>query len=182
MQEVRETNFCRISVHGDERTGRVIVFATIDNLWKGTSSQAVQNLNLMFGRDEGEGLPDSRAGSRSPEHVTEVGGGLPAGFRASGVACGLKPSGAPDLGLLVSDAPETVSAARFTRSGVLAAPVLLTQERCRAGRASARWSPTPATPTPPPAAAGSRTRRGCRAPARWSPACPRTAWRSRRPA
>jgi N-acetyl-gamma-glutamyl-phosphate reductase len=56
MQEVRETNFCRVSVHGDERTGRIIVFATIDNLWKGTSSQAVQNLNLMFGRDESEGL------------------------------------------------------------------------------------------------------------------------------
>jgi N-acetyl-gamma-glutamyl-phosphate reductase len=56
MQEVRETNYCRISVHGDERTGRIIVFATIDNLWKGTSSQAVQNLNLMFGRDESEGL------------------------------------------------------------------------------------------------------------------------------
>jgi N-acetyl-gamma-glutamyl-phosphate reductase len=54
MQEVRETNFCRISVH--PVTGRLIVFATIDNLWKGTSSQAVQNLNLMFGRDEGEGL------------------------------------------------------------------------------------------------------------------------------
>jgi N-acetyl-gamma-glutamyl-phosphate reductase len=56
MKEVRETNFCRISLHGDERTGRIIVFATIDNLWKGTSSQAVQNLNLMFGRDESEGL------------------------------------------------------------------------------------------------------------------------------
>jgi N-acetyl-gamma-glutamyl-phosphate reductase len=56
MKEVRETNFCRISVHDDERTGRVIVFATLDNLWKGTSSQAVQNLNLMFGRDESEGL------------------------------------------------------------------------------------------------------------------------------
>jgi N-acetyl-gamma-glutamyl-phosphate reductase len=56
MQEVRETNFCRISVHEDRRTGRIIVFATIDNLWKGTSSQAVQNLNLMFGRDESEGL------------------------------------------------------------------------------------------------------------------------------
>jgi N-acetyl-gamma-glutamyl-phosphate reductase len=56
MQEVRETNFCRISVHADERTGRLIVFATIDNLWKGTASQAVQNLNLMFGRDESEGL------------------------------------------------------------------------------------------------------------------------------
>jgi glutamate N-acetyltransferase/amino-acid N-acetyltransferase len=65
-----------------------------------------------------------------PEHVTELPGGMPAGFRASGVACGLKPSGSRDLGLLVSDAPDTVSAARFTRSGVLAAPVLLTQERC----------------------------------------------------
>jgi N-acetyl-gamma-glutamyl-phosphate reductase len=56
MLEVRETNYCRISLHSDERTGRIIVFATIDNLWKGTSSQAVQNLNLMFGRDESEGL------------------------------------------------------------------------------------------------------------------------------
>ena len=56
MLEVRETNFCRISLHSDDRTGRIIVFATIDNLWKGTSSQAVQNLNLMFGRDESEGL------------------------------------------------------------------------------------------------------------------------------
>jgi glutamate N-acetyltransferase/amino-acid N-acetyltransferase len=66
-----------------------------------------------------------------PDHVTEMPGGLPEGFRAAGVACGLKPSGGRDLGLLVSDAPDTVSAARFTRSGVLAAPVLLTQERCR---------------------------------------------------
>jgi glutamate N-acetyltransferase/amino-acid N-acetyltransferase len=66
-----------------------------------------------------------------PAHVTERPGGLPAAFRASGVACGLKPSGSRDLGLLVSDAPDTVSAARFTRSGVLAAPVLLTQERCK---------------------------------------------------
>jgi glutamate N-acetyltransferase/amino-acid N-acetyltransferase len=66
-----------------------------------------------------------------PDHVTEAGAGLPQGFRAAGVACGLKPSGGTDLGLLVSDAPETVSAARFTRSGVLAAPVVLCQERCR---------------------------------------------------
>ncbi len=54
--DVRDTNFCRISVHPDPRTGRVIVFAAIDNLWKGAASQAVQNLNLMFGRPEGEGL------------------------------------------------------------------------------------------------------------------------------
>jgi glutamate N-acetyltransferase/amino-acid N-acetyltransferase len=68
---------------------------------------------------------------KTPEHVSEREGGLPAGFRAAGAACGLKPSGGPDVGLLVSDSAETVSAARFTRSGVLAAPVLLTQERCR---------------------------------------------------
>jgi N-acetyl-gamma-glutamyl-phosphate reductase len=56
VRAVRETNICRISVHRDERTGRVIVFSAIDNLWKGSSSQAVQNLNLMFGRPEGEGI------------------------------------------------------------------------------------------------------------------------------
>jgi N-acetyl-gamma-glutamyl-phosphate reductase len=56
VRSVRETNICRISVHRDERSDRVIVFGAIDNLWKGAASQAVQNLNLMFGRDEGEGI------------------------------------------------------------------------------------------------------------------------------
>jgi N-acetyl-gamma-glutamyl-phosphate reductase len=56
VREVRETNICRISVHRDARTGRVIVFGAIDNLWKGAASQAVQNLNLMFGLPEGEGI------------------------------------------------------------------------------------------------------------------------------
>jgi glutamate N-acetyltransferase/amino-acid N-acetyltransferase len=67
-----------------------------------------------------------------PDHVTpNAGGGLPAGFRAGATAAGLKPDGALDLGLLVCDAPDAVSAARFTRSGVLAAPVLVTKERAR---------------------------------------------------
>lgn len=56
VRAVRETNICRISLHRDERTGRVIVFGAIDNLWKGTASQAVQNLNLMFGLPEGAGI------------------------------------------------------------------------------------------------------------------------------
>ena len=56
MRDVTATNICRISVHGDRHDGRVVVFAAIDNLWKGTSSQAVQNLNLMFGLDEAEGI------------------------------------------------------------------------------------------------------------------------------
>jgi N-acetyl-gamma-glutamyl-phosphate reductase len=56
VREVRETNYCRISVHRDPRTGRILVFSAIDNLWKGAASQAVQNLNLMFGLPEGEGI------------------------------------------------------------------------------------------------------------------------------
>ena len=51
---MRDTNACRIHV---ARSGdRVLVFAAIDNLWKGAASQAVQNLNLMLGLDEGEGI------------------------------------------------------------------------------------------------------------------------------
>jgi glutamate N-acetyltransferase/amino-acid N-acetyltransferase len=65
-----------------------------------------------------------------PSHVVEA-SGLPAGFRAAGVAAGIKPSGGLDVGLLVSDAADTVSAARFTASGVQAAPVLVCRERCR---------------------------------------------------
>jgi glutamate N-acetyltransferase/amino-acid N-acetyltransferase len=67
----------------------------------------------------------------APANVTERESGLPKGFRAAGVACGIKESGALDLGLLVSDAPQTTSAARFTRSGTQSAPVLLDRERCR---------------------------------------------------
>lgn len=65
-----------------------------------------------------------------PDHVGDAPDtNLPGGFRAAGIACGIKPSGAADLGMLVSSAPETTSAARFTRSGTLSAPVLLTMER-----------------------------------------------------
>ena len=70
----------------------------------------------------------------APGNVTELAGGLPRGFRAAGVACGIKPSGGLDLGLLVSSAPATTSAARFTRSGTQSAPVLLCRERVDADR------------------------------------------------
>ncbi len=56
VRDVRETNYCRVQVHPDPRTGKVFVFGAIDNLWKGTASQAVQCLNLMFGLDEATGL------------------------------------------------------------------------------------------------------------------------------
>ncbi len=69
----------------------------------------------------------------APAHVRELppDSGLPRGFRAAGVAAGLKESGRPDVGLLICDAENAVSSARFTASGTAAAPVLLTRERCR---------------------------------------------------
>jgi N-acetyl-gamma-glutamyl-phosphate reductase len=56
VRGVRETNFCRLFAATDVHTGKVLVFSAIDNLWKGTSSQAIQNLNLMYGLPETEGL------------------------------------------------------------------------------------------------------------------------------
>ncbi|MGO9488923.1 MAG: N-acetyl-gamma-glutamyl-phosphate reductase [Solirubrobacteraceae bacterium] len=55
-REVLATNYCRLFAAADQHTGKVLVFSSIDNLWKGTSSQAVQNLNLMFGLPESSGL------------------------------------------------------------------------------------------------------------------------------
>ncbi|HEV7494923.1 bifunctional glutamate N-acetyltransferase/amino-acid acetyltransferase ArgJ [Baekduia sp.] len=67
-----------------------------------------------------------------PDGVREVPGApLPQGFRAAGAAAGIKPSGGLDVGLLVSDSEETTSAARFTRSGTAAPPVLVTRDRAR---------------------------------------------------
>jgi len=68
---------------------------------------------------------------KRPEHVEELGPGpLPGGFRAGAAAAGIKPSGARDVALMVCDAPDVASAARFTASGTQAPPVLLCRERC----------------------------------------------------
>jgi N-acetyl-gamma-glutamyl-phosphate reductase len=56
VRDVRDTNMARIHAHADERTGKAFVFCVIDNLWKGASSQAVQNLNLMLGLPETLGI------------------------------------------------------------------------------------------------------------------------------
>ncbi|MCW3069278.1 MAG: N-acetyl-gamma-glutamyl-phosphate reductase [Solirubrobacterales bacterium] len=56
VREVRETNYCRVFAAADQHTGKIIAFGALDNLWKGTSSQAVQNLNVMFGAPETAGL------------------------------------------------------------------------------------------------------------------------------
>ncbi len=56
MKDVRGSNFVHIGVVGDRRPGRTTVIATLDNLTKGSSGQAVQNANLMLGEDETAGL------------------------------------------------------------------------------------------------------------------------------
>jgi glutamate N-acetyltransferase/amino-acid N-acetyltransferase len=66
--------------------------------------------------------------AQAPRHVTTLAGGLPDGFRGGAAAAGIKPGRAIDLGLIVCDAPDAVSAARYTRSGVLAAPVLVSRD------------------------------------------------------
>ncbi len=50
------TNYCTISIHHVAAVGQAIVCASIDNLIKGASGQAVQNMNLMFGIEETTGL------------------------------------------------------------------------------------------------------------------------------
>ena len=63
-----------------------------------------------------------------PAHVADAGHGLPAGFRAGVGAAAIKQPAVVDLGLLVCDAEDCVSAARYTRSGFVAAPVLVSRD------------------------------------------------------
>jgi glutamate N-acetyltransferase/amino-acid N-acetyltransferase len=83
------------------------------------------------------GEPESFFQSRwvdRPAHVAErTSTDLARGFRASGVAAGVKESGGLDVGLLVCDEPGCTSDARFTASGAPAAPVSLTREHCEIG-------------------------------------------------
>jgi N-acetyl-gamma-glutamyl-phosphate reductase len=55
-KQVLGSNFVRIHVSTDERTGRVLAIGVIDNLVKGAAGQAIQDFNVMFGLDETAGL------------------------------------------------------------------------------------------------------------------------------
>ncbi len=56
LHAVAHTNYCDIGVTVDAATGRVVVVSAIDNLVKGAAGQAVQNMNLLLGYPETEGL------------------------------------------------------------------------------------------------------------------------------
>lgn len=53
---VEGSNYVDVNFVIDERTGRIVVMGALDNVVKGAAGQAVQNMNLMFGLDEAEGL------------------------------------------------------------------------------------------------------------------------------
>lgn len=55
-RSVRGNNTCRIAIHQPADTDQIVVLSVIDNLVKGASGQAVQNMNIMFGFDERAGL------------------------------------------------------------------------------------------------------------------------------
>ncbi len=55
-KQVWGSNMCLVHPTIDSRTGRLLVIAAIDNLVKGASGQAIQNMNVMFGLDETAGL------------------------------------------------------------------------------------------------------------------------------
>jgi len=55
-RQVRGSNFCVLGAYDDRLPNRVILFSTLDNLVKGSSGQAIQNMNIMFGLEETTGL------------------------------------------------------------------------------------------------------------------------------
>jgi len=71
---------------------------------------------------------------RAPEGVEELEPAqLAPGFRAAGVACGLKRGGATDVGVLACDSPEVRSALALTRNAAAAAPIRVCRHECDAG-------------------------------------------------
>ena len=56
INQTRKTNFCDIGGFEIDEANQLVIVATLDNLWKGAAGQAVQNMNLMLGFEETEGL------------------------------------------------------------------------------------------------------------------------------
>ena len=58
INKVVNTNYCEIGLSVDARTNKLVIVSAIDNLVKGASGQAVQNMNIMFGLNEETGLKE----------------------------------------------------------------------------------------------------------------------------
>ncbi|MEY7999969.1 N-acetyl-gamma-glutamyl-phosphate reductase [Clostridium sp. Mt-5] len=58
INNVRLSNYCHISLHFDEENNKLIVISCLDNMMKGSAGQGIQNMNILLGFDETEGLTD----------------------------------------------------------------------------------------------------------------------------
>ena len=70
---VEGSNYVDVNFKIDPRTKRIIMMGAMDNLVKGAAGQAVQNMNLMFGFDEAEGLQsdsDASVNTKKAEHFS----------------------------------------------------------------------------------------------------------------
>ena len=56
LHDIQKTNYCYIGGFEIDENNQLVVISVIDNLLKGASGQAVQNMNIRFGFDETEGL------------------------------------------------------------------------------------------------------------------------------
>lgn len=56
IKNIKYSNICHISLHEDKRTGKLIIVSVLDNMVKGAAGQAVQNMNIVCGFNEDEGL------------------------------------------------------------------------------------------------------------------------------
>jgi len=56
LKDVAGSNNCFLGFYYQEEEKRLVIVSVIDNLLKGASGQAVQNMNIVFGFDEAEGL------------------------------------------------------------------------------------------------------------------------------
>jgi N-acetyl-gamma-glutamyl-phosphate reductase len=56
LKNVKYGNYCDVSIHYDKHTNKLIIVSAIDNMVKGAAGQAIQNMNIACGLDEGCGL------------------------------------------------------------------------------------------------------------------------------
>ena len=127
------SNSVHLQVAADRHSGRAVVVAALDNLVKGAAGPGgpERQPGARPGRDR---RPARRTGSRHDASPR------PTGFRAAGVAAGLKASGLLDVALVVNDGPARAAAGVFTGNRVKAAPVLWSQQ-VRARRPGRRGGP-----------------------------------------
>jgi N-acetyl-gamma-glutamyl-phosphate reductase len=86
-RSVRAANVCRIAVHRPQGRGPLVVLSVIDNLVKGAAGQAVQNMNIMFGLPESEGLWQLRGAPLTLKGHRSCSGDAPERWRQGTAGC-----------------------------------------------------------------------------------------------